>query len=435
MRRAAGGLVGLAFLSALPATAAALLEIASRDGDHRWNEDPVIPYAVTVTNAGPDTADDVQVSSRVPVMTTFDAAASSEGWSCPSGAADQVCTISLGDLAPFESRSVTFAARVVDGTDPQWGVFYEAQTNPCTVECTERDQRCTPEQFEENFIGCCVAELVCLIDQDRCFPGDCDVYQATCPGTAAPVVARPAGADERVRLVLLYQLRDRHLHGTVGGRRATVLYYRHSVDMMQALVANPSLVSLAMTALQAWQPAIIALLTRTPATVSAAQLQALGAFLDALGADATGALAGAIDRGRARLALETWQGITVDEALARLDRRVCTVAATYGSVACRLGDAAELIETRVPEGGALAPKLLAALQKAATSASAAEAAAAEDDRRGTRKNARKAVKLAGKIARRAGSRRGQREIPEAVRTELGTSLEAIRADLRALLRA
>jgi hypothetical protein len=48
---------------------------------------------------------------------------------------------------------------------------------------------------------------------------------------------------------------------------------------------------------------------------------------------------------------------------------------------------------------------------------------------------KRAGRLTKKVARRARSRRGRREIPEAVRSELGAALDAIRVDLKTLRRS
>lgn len=65
-------------------------------------------YSLTYTNQGTVDASGVTVSMRLPRHTTFDAAASSSGWTCDR----RQCSLDVGSLAAGESVTVTFAVTV-----------------------------------------------------------------------------------------------------------------------------------------------------------------------------------------------------------------------------------------------------------------------------------------------------------------------------------
>jgi hypothetical protein len=280
-------------------------------------------------------------------------------------------------------------------------------------------------------VVCCGLGYLCAVgaDTDPCEENCTTDCSQSATGPAEPAVVQPAGADDTIRFDRLYRLRDRVFHGHAGGERATELYYRHSFAFGTAFVSDPALANQAIDTLRLWQPGIDALLAGTPDTVTPERLQALRAFLDALRPAASPLLAAAIDHGRRRIGLDTWEGISLTDALARLDGLVCAVAATYPSVVCRLEDTDEIAIAGVP-AGKLATKITTSLERAITEAG--EAAAATDDARLARRHTRKAGRFARKVAKRVKSRSGRKTIPEATRTELTALLEAVRTDLKTL---
>ncbi|HEY9075989.1 MAG TPA: sortase [Anaerolineaceae bacterium] len=69
----------------------------------------VIPYTITVTNIGTQTAYNVEVTETVPVYTSFDSGASSTGWDCTSL---PTCKLLISELAASQVSVVTFAVRL-----------------------------------------------------------------------------------------------------------------------------------------------------------------------------------------------------------------------------------------------------------------------------------------------------------------------------------
>jgi uncharacterized repeat protein (TIGR01451 family)/uncharacterized repeat protein (TIGR02543 family) len=69
-------------------------------------------YELTYDNAG-GTATGVVINETVPANTTFNAAASTAGWTCsPNGNAGSTCTFNIGEVANADSDDVTFAVTV-----------------------------------------------------------------------------------------------------------------------------------------------------------------------------------------------------------------------------------------------------------------------------------------------------------------------------------
>lgn len=90
------------------------LAIAKTDGGIVPRPGAVLPYTLTYTNAGNQGATGVAIAETVPAYTTFDAAASSTGWTCADGAlAGTSCAYTVGSLPAGGSAAVFFAVRVV----------------------------------------------------------------------------------------------------------------------------------------------------------------------------------------------------------------------------------------------------------------------------------------------------------------------------------
>ncbi len=72
-----------------------------------------IDFALSYANHGTQDATGVQIGETVPANTTFSAAGSTGGWSCPSGTgAGSACTFSVGNLGGNATGSVIFAVTV-----------------------------------------------------------------------------------------------------------------------------------------------------------------------------------------------------------------------------------------------------------------------------------------------------------------------------------
>ncbi|MDW8267631.1 MAG: isopeptide-forming domain-containing fimbrial protein [Anaerolineae bacterium] len=89
------------------------------DGQTTAYAGEVIIYTLLVGNAGQALAPNVVITETVPLHTTFNAGASSSGWSCSHGApGGTVCTYTVGNLAAGSSTTVDFAVTVVDPLAP-----------------------------------------------------------------------------------------------------------------------------------------------------------------------------------------------------------------------------------------------------------------------------------------------------------------------------
>jgi len=423
------------------------------DRGHRWGQDPLIRYDLTVRN--PDaTARSIVVRETVPANTTFSAADSTPGWTCtPGPAADSECLFQVDELAPGASRVVVFAVRVLEGTDPAVDIFNEATASAASgaassaqpgglepqfsvglaqaLACTVFDE-CNPRSDDFDPIACCWVKLVIAATQGldglfACLGGGSPVLLgAPTPRAGTARAAVPAGKS-----MLLYQLRDRVFRRTPGGRRATQLYYKWSPDLVRAGLQNRNLVDLAGSALVAWLTHLEAVARGQgdTVTVTQAQLAPLNAFLDALRPVASAGLAEVMDRERPLIDLDSWLGITATEALARLDRLSCDRAADLASIRCRLDELGTLMQGRVQ--GATANRLLAALAKAKARAGIAEASTAQGNAKKARAAYRKMGKLLAGFQKRLRSKKGARDA-SAVRDALLATSTGVQADLKTL---
>jgi len=99
-----------------PLDAAPDLALTKDDGGTSAEPGQVIAYTLTYANTGNQDATGVVITETVPANTTFDAAASTPGWSCATGApAGTTCVLTIGNLAAGASGSATFAVRVNAG--------------------------------------------------------------------------------------------------------------------------------------------------------------------------------------------------------------------------------------------------------------------------------------------------------------------------------
>ena len=124
---------------------------------------------------------------------------------------------------------------------------------------------------------------------------------------------------------LLYETRDRVFESTRGGRRAVKMYYDHGPAMLQAVIDQPSLGMDAVSVLTSWRSNLEALVEGRgdEVVISQAQVDAINDFLDDMRAVASGDLAAAIDRERARLQVDAWPGMSASEGLAGLNELSC----------------------------------------------------------------------------------------------------------------
>jgi len=91
------------------------LSLTKSDGDASVAPGGTVSYTLTYANSSSDGATGVVITETVPASTTFNAGASTAGWSCtPDGNAGATCTLAIGSVAGSGGSSATFAVTVVD---------------------------------------------------------------------------------------------------------------------------------------------------------------------------------------------------------------------------------------------------------------------------------------------------------------------------------
>ncbi len=95
-----------------PTTGSPSLHVAKSDGAVSGAPGDVITYTITYSNDGRASAPATLLTETVPAHTTFNAQASSPGWSCSSPAAGSTCTLLHGALVAGGSGSKVFAVTV-----------------------------------------------------------------------------------------------------------------------------------------------------------------------------------------------------------------------------------------------------------------------------------------------------------------------------------
>ncbi len=98
-----------------PVTLTPGLSLVKSDGGITAQPGSTVPYILTYRNTGNVNLTGVRLTETVPANTTFSAAASTAGWSCPDGSgAGTVCTLIIGSLPVGATGSATFAVTVAN---------------------------------------------------------------------------------------------------------------------------------------------------------------------------------------------------------------------------------------------------------------------------------------------------------------------------------
>jgi len=120
---------------------------------------------------------------------------------------------------------------------------------------------------------------------------------------------------------LLYRVRDELLSETSAGQHYIDVYYAHSAEIANLMLADPELDDVGFATLDLFVPGLEALLDGQgdTVTITAEQVKQAEAFLDALSAAGSPELRQAIAEERARRPLEQTVGMTFDEAWAYLN--------------------------------------------------------------------------------------------------------------------
>ncbi len=96
-----------------PVTSAATLTLTKTDGDLTAFPGDTVAYTLTAGNSGNQDASNVVLSETVPANSTFNAGASTSGWSCsPDASAGSSCTLAVGTLSGGTQSGFSFAVTV-----------------------------------------------------------------------------------------------------------------------------------------------------------------------------------------------------------------------------------------------------------------------------------------------------------------------------------
>jgi uncharacterized repeat protein (TIGR01451 family) len=123
------------FVSCATRPPATDLALSKSDGGITADPGGTIPYTLTVRSQGSATAVASVLRETVPAATTFNAAASSPGWSCSGTAAGSTCSFSLGDLSPGAVIAKVFAVTA----DLPFPTGLTQVTNTATVSTTSQE--------------------------------------------------------------------------------------------------------------------------------------------------------------------------------------------------------------------------------------------------------------------------------------------------------
>jgi uncharacterized repeat protein (TIGR01451 family) len=102
-----------------PVTGAPDLSVTKSDGGASVAPGGTVSYALSYSNTGNRGASGVVLTETVPANTTFNAGASTAGWSCvPDNNAGSTCTLAVGSVAAAAGGSATFAVTVANPLPP-----------------------------------------------------------------------------------------------------------------------------------------------------------------------------------------------------------------------------------------------------------------------------------------------------------------------------
>jgi uncharacterized repeat protein (TIGR01451 family) len=147
-------------LDTTPIDAAPDLTLSKDDGISAAAPGDGVIYTLDYANAGDQNATGVVLTETVPLHTTFDAGASSSGWSCTGGEpAGTLCTYAIGPLPMNGTGSVDFAvtlvnpvpAGVVETTNTA-GIYDDGTGNPERAPADNRAAHVTPIEATPNLV-------------------------------------------------------------------------------------------------------------------------------------------------------------------------------------------------------------------------------------------------------------------------------------------
>jgi len=179
------------------------LRLSKSDAGTATTPGATLPYTLTVTNTGTQEATGVVLTETVPAQTTFNASASSTGWSCQDGSpANTTCTLTIGNvLGNGASRSALFAVNVltpvlatVTQISNTASVVDDGRNGPDPTPNNNRASTTTPVTVRPTLAATKTADLDAVRTSDRIVytvvvrnPGDVEVTNAVFTDTPDPL--------------------------------------------------------------------------------------------------------------------------------------------------------------------------------------------------------------------------------------------------------
>ncbi|MCA9959773.1 MAG: PD40 domain-containing protein [Anaerolineales bacterium] len=261
-------------------------------------------YLVTVQNAGPETAVNATMSRSI---TSND----STHWGQPSQGTCFFSSCEFGDIFAAGQITMTASGSV---SENQGNVYIGSVNVYAHVSADTSDPNLTNNtaSFATHFYNC-AADNQCILDEVVCYLFK--TFPPT-PTSSSRNESQSLVGQFIPQLALYYQVRDGILTTTAGSHYKD-LYYTHSDELSDLLFADTTLWDTALATLAQWEPNLHALVNDEgeTAVITAAQVQSMDDFLNALSAAGSPALQQTIANERANLPpLTTFVGMTMAEA-------------------------------------------------------------------------------------------------------------------------
>ena len=252
-------------------------------------------FQLSVTNNGPDTAENVSVSRTTSGNQPLFAVG---------------CLFCLDDatLAANASKSMAYASLGTISSANQ--VYQGSSTLAATVSSPTADPNPSnnSDSFTTDYYTCSAANG-CLLDEFLCL-----LYSQGSP--FAPDSRADVGNSFMPRLALYYHVRDQILTPTAAGQHYTDLYYTHTAELTALVLSDETVWNSTVDGLAVWEPTLQALVNGEgdTAVLTAEHIAIMDNYLTMLSDKGSPALQQTIAEERAKLPpLESFVGQTVAE--------------------------------------------------------------------------------------------------------------------------
>ena len=265
-------------------------------------------FNLTVTNNGPDDAQDVLVgwSAGSPSLVPLD---------CDSSGPPDTCAFAT--LPDQQDRQLEITVFDGIGSGSNLRMFQGSNQVQAVVTAQTSDDQ--PQNnvatAEHRWYDCGVA--VCFVDQWWCFINGFSLPARANPTPGVSSADDAQGASDFLPQLGVYHLVRRMMLNTTSGARLNHAYNQHSAEIFDLTQQQADIRNAASTTLELWEPNLAALAQGQgeSAVISSAQVTALDDLLNRLTAAGSAALQQTIADERDNLGpLADWIGMTINEA-------------------------------------------------------------------------------------------------------------------------